>query len=226
MMGSYSKISTLLRSPFWQYAELLTIFIAIPFVFFLYPSRWLIHLTLLILAGYAFSLLRLLTGTTWLSIWHGQEWSSRDRRFAFYRFLVSTFFLIVVTFLKLPERFFFLPQHYPLLWVVIMFLYPLLSVFPQEILFRTYLIARYQRILPSLIARYTLSALSFGYVHIVFHNWVAPLLSLIGGAFFSFSYYQHQSLKWAALEHAAYGCMVFTVGIGAYFVVNSPLFSP
>jgi hypothetical protein len=49
---------------------------------------------------------------------------------------------------------------------------------------------------------------------------VAPLLSFICGVIVARSYSEHRALKWAVAEHAAYGCMVFTVGLGFYFLVG------
>ena len=64
------------------------------------------------------------------------------------------------------------------------------------------------------------NAFSFGFIHLVFHNLVSPFLCLLAGGLFAHSYQQHRALKWAVLEHAAYGCMVFTVGLGSYFLVG------
>ncbi|MDE2029057.1 MAG: hypothetical protein KGI97_00670 [Alphaproteobacteria bacterium] len=63
---------------------------------------------------------------------------------------------------------------------------------------------------------------AFGFVHIVFHNPVSPLLALICGFFLAGSYMRHASLKKAAIEHALYGDMVFTAGLGVYFLVGHP----
>jgi hypothetical protein len=37
---------------------------------------------------------------------------------------------------------------------------------------------------------------------------------------FAYSYRQHRSLKWSVIEHAVYGCFVFTAGIGFYFLIG------
>ena len=57
----------------------------------------------------------------------------------------------------------------------------------------------------------------FAYVHIIFINPVAPLLTLIGGYFFTSTYAKHKSLALVTIEHALYGNMLFTLGLGWYF---------
>jgi membrane protease YdiL (CAAX protease family) len=61
------------------------------------------------------------------------------------------------------------------------------------------------------------SALAFGYAHIVLHNWPSVLLSTIGGVLFASSYRRSQSTLLVAVEHAIYGCFVFSVGLGGLF---------
>jgi len=39
----------------------------------------------------------------------------------------------------------------------------------------------------------------------------------VGGGLFTQNYVRYRSLKWVVIEHAAYGCAVFTVGLGQYF---------
>lgn len=112
---------------------------------------------------------------------------------------------------------FVLPNERPTLWVLIMILYPLLSVWPQEVLYRSFLHHRYAPILNRRSARIAVSAFAFGYMHIVFLNVVAPALCLLGGLLFAITYERTRSLLAASIEHALYGCWVFTVGLGAYF---------
>jgi hypothetical protein len=43
------------------------------------------------------------------------------------------------------------------------------------------------------------------------------LLTLIGGWFFAETYARTRSMRLVWLEHALYGCLVFTIGLGDYF---------
>ena len=61
------------------------------------------------------------------------------------------------------------------------------------------------------------SAITFGFVHIVFGNWLAVLLSAIGGVLFSTTYLRTASLAVVCLEHALFGDFLFTIGLGRFF---------
>jgi membrane protease YdiL (CAAX protease family) len=61
------------------------------------------------------------------------------------------------------------------------------------------------------------SALAFALVHLVFRNPIAPPLSLVGGLLFAATYERTGSSLVATIQHALFGCWVFTVGLGWYF---------
>jgi hypothetical protein len=46
---------------------------------------------------------------------------------------------------------------------------------------------------------------------------VAPFLSLFVGFMLANSYAQHRSLRLVWIEHALYGCLAFTFGLGWFF---------
>lgn len=117
----------------------------------------------------------------------------------------------------MPEVLFRLPRDNPGVWVAIMLLYPALSVWPQEVLYRAFFHHRYGMLLPNMAMRIVTSAAVFGYMHVVFLNWVAPALTFLGGLLFAYTYERTKSVAAASVEHALYGCCVFTIGIGSYF---------
>lgn len=116
-----------------------------------------------------------------------------------------------------PERAFSLPREKPALWMMIMLFYPLLSVYPQEVIFRAFFFRRYAPLFPRPWAMITASAVAFGYVHIVFENVIAVAMTAIGGIMFGYTYARSRSTFAASVEHTLYGCLVFTVGLGEYF---------
>ena len=61
------------------------------------------------------------------------------------------------------------------------------------------------------------SAAAFSLLHVIYGNAPAVIFSFIGGYLFSRTYADTQSLFVTSLEHAIYGNMVFTVGLGHYF---------
>jgi uncharacterized protein len=127
---------------------------------------------------------------------------------------------IAVYFLA-PQLLFSLLRRSPGLWALIFLLYPLLSVYPQEFLYRAFFFHRYQRLFGSGWGMVAASALAFGFVHIIFRNWLAVGLCVIGGFLFSFTYKNSGSLLLACLDHAIFGNFLFTIGLGQFFYHGS-----
>jgi membrane protease YdiL (CAAX protease family) len=59
-----------------------------------------------------------------------------------------------------------------------------------------------------------LSGTLFAYAHIVFRSGVALALTLAGGVLFARTYARTRSLLVCQIEHALYGCFLFTIGLG------------
>lgn len=123
----------------------------------------------------------------------------------------------------LPARFLSLPRENTELWVMIMFLYPVFSVYPQEVIFRTFLFQRYHKIFPSDWAKIVASAVVFGLAHLMFNTWIAVAMTVVGGVLFAWTYARTKSTVFAAIEHALWGDFIFTIGLGAYFYGGSAL---
>ena len=116
-----------------------------------------------------------------------------------------------------PQLLFSLIRSSPRLWTLIFFLYPLFSVYPQELLYRAYFFHRYQPLFGNGWGMIFASALAFGFVHIIFRNWLAVGLCMIGGFLFSLTYQKSGSLLLACLDHAIFGNFLFTIGLGEFF---------
>jgi membrane protease YdiL (CAAX protease family) len=120
-----------------------------------------------------------------------------------------------------PQLLFSFVKRAPVLWAAIMLLYPLLSVYPQELLYRAFFFHRYQPVFGSGWTMLLASAFAFGFVHIIFGNWLAVGLCVLGGLLFSFTYQQSGSLLLACLDHALFGNFIFTIGLGRFFYHGS-----
>jgi CAAX protease family protein len=120
-----------------------------------------------------------------------------------------------------PQLLFSFVKRAPLFWALIMLLYPLLSVYPQEFLYRAFFFHRYQPLFGSGWSMVLASALAFGFVHIIFGNWLAVGLCVIGGLLFSYTYQQSGSLLFTCLDHAIFGNFIFTIGLGQFFYHGS-----
>lgn len=116
-----------------------------------------------------------------------------------------------------PSLFLTFPRARPWLWLLVMVLYPLLSAYPQELIYRAFLFKRYETILPTNAARIVASVLVFSFLHVVFDNWIAVVLTIPAGFIFTRTYVRTNSLFLVSLEHALYGCIVFTSGLGRFF---------
>lgn len=115
------------------------------------------------------------------------------------------------------EHLFDMPREQPWLWVTILLLYPLLSVYPQELLFRAFLLRRYAQLFGRGRGAAAASAAAFGFAHLIFGNVLAVVLTVGGGWLFARRYQQTRSLLTVSVEHALYGITIFTVGLGRFF---------
>lgn len=136
------------------------------------------------------------------------------------RFLVLGTLVSLGVWLFMPERFMSFPRTALQRWVMVMLLYPILSVVPQEIIWRAFFFRRYREIFRSPAAMIFASACAFAFIHILLENAIAVGLTLVGGVLFATTYQRTRSLAAASLEHALYGCLVFTIGLGWYFFLG------
>ena len=116
-----------------------------------------------------------------------------------------------------PDDLFAMPRDQPLLWAAIVVGYPLLSVCPQELLFRVFLLHRYAPVFGRGRAAATASAAAFGFAHLLFGNVLAVVVTIAGGWLFARRYQRTGSLLTVSVEHALYGLTIFTIGLGRYF---------
>ena len=133
------------------------------------------------------------------------------------RFGVCAVLLAGFVFFIYPDNFFNMPFEEPYLWIAIMIIYPLLSVYPQELIYRAFFFERYRRLFPNSWSTVLVSGIVFGLIHIIYQNPLAVLLTLVGGIFFAETFARTRSLRLVWLEHALYGCLIFTIGLGEFF---------
>jgi membrane protease YdiL (CAAX protease family) len=129
--------------------------------------------------------------------------------------------LAIAVYFLAPQLLFSLIRRSPGLWALIFLLYPLLSVYPQELLYRAFFFHRYEPLFGRGRGMLLASALAFAFVHIIFRNWLAVGLCAIGGFLFSLTYQTSGSLLLACLDHAIFGNFLFTIGLGQFFYHGS-----
>ena len=136
-------------------------------------------------------------------------------------FLIGGTAVTLLTVWLRPDLLFRLPRENPTLWIAVLLLYPLLSVYPQELIFRTLLEHRYRDLLSTGTAFVVASGLTFGLAHLFFANPLAPTMTLVGGLMFAYTYHETGSTLIASVEHALWGDLLFTIGLGWYFYGGS-----
>ncbi|UOG76692.1 CPBP family glutamic-type intramembrane protease [Hymenobacter tibetensis] len=152
-------------------------------------------------------------------LWRGPVGRNERRQFEriLWRFAVSAILLLAVVGFFTPGKLFNMPRTQPMLWLSVLVSYPLLSVYPQEVIYRALFFNRYRPLFRGAYATLLASAGSFAFMHLVFQNWPAVLLTLIGGWLFAETYARTYSLRLVWLEHTLYGILIFTIGLGDYF---------
>jgi membrane protease YdiL (CAAX protease family) len=111
-----------------------------------------------------------------------------------------------------PDHLFDLPRESPWLWLAVVIFYPLLSLYPQELLFRAFLLHRYAPVFGTAWAAAAASAVASGSAHIIFGSVRSVPLTLAGLLARRF---QHtRSLLVASVEH---GVLAFTIGLDDLF---------
>lgn len=124
--------------------------------------------------------------------------------------ILTTAFLWVTN----KEDLFIVLRSKPKLWLFILFIYSFFSVYPQELIYRTFFFKRYHNLWSSKAFLVFINATSFALAHIFFKNTLVLILTFLGGILFAFTYLKTKSTLLVSIEHAVYGCWLFTVGMG------------
>jgi membrane protease YdiL (CAAX protease family) len=116
-----------------------------------------------------------------------------------------------------PDALFSFPRRSPRHWLIIMIMYPLLSVVPQTLIYRILFVRRYSDLFRTKTATLIIGATVFSLAHAMFKNEVVLIMTFLGGILFLKNYQKSQSLWLNILEHSLYGNLLFTLGYGHYF---------
>lgn len=146
-----------------------------------------------------------------------QRVSAADLRRVLRRFGVAAMLLTAAIAVATPERLLDWPRERPAMWLSVLLAYPLLSVLPQEMIYRQFLFRRLRSFRRDDRWSVAASALAFGALHGIYQNALAIALTLVGGWFFADTYRRTRSLRLVWAEHALYGVLIFTIGLGDFF---------
>jgi len=196
--------------------ELILLFIALPLAFRFKPFPFPPIPALWLLAAYC--LYQLLRDGTFnrTQLWNEHVLAAAAPQILIIFAVVAVMVAAAVYFFA-PQTLFSFVRRAPAFWLLVMILYPVLSVYPQGIIYRAFFFERYRMLFPNPAVLIVVSAVAFSFAHIIFRNPIALIFTLVGGLLFAWRYAATGSLLTSSFEHALYGCWMFTIGLGQYF---------
>ena len=202
-----------MQSVTYKLTEFFLIFIILPVSFALdYPFEIKAFLAVFGFAYVIYVLLKI-EGTKfraapnlhWRSFWKN----------VFIKLLIISFLTISYMLLTAKSDLFHVLYREPKLWVIILFAYAMFSVYPQELIYRTLYFQRYRSLFKSKSLFIFINAIVFSLAHIFYRNPLVLLMTFLGGILFAMTYDKTKSTLLVSIEHAIYGCWLFTVGMGS-----------
>ena len=197
----------------YKLAELFIVFVLLPISFAFEFSLW-IKLAIGFL-GFAYlvyvllkiegSDLKLAPNLNWKTFW----------KHTLVKFTVIAFVTMGYVYFTDEQALFRIIVHKPALWLFVLFLYSVFSVYPQELAYRAFFFKRYEHLLKNKRQLMFLNAIMFSLGHLFFKNTLVLMLTFIGGLLLASTYNKTKSMVLVSIEHALYGCWLFTVGMGS-----------
>ena len=201
-----------MESKQYKFIELLLIFILIPIS---YTFNYAPILKLIIgVLGFSYILYVLFkVEKVKFSILKNIDWKS------FWKSTCLKLFVIAITtaffvWLTDKESLFTVMLNKPKMWILILFFYTFFSVYPQELIYRTFFFKRYKNLFKNDVLFIITNAILFSLAHLFFRNAIVIFITYIGGILFAVTYKKTKSTLLVSIEHAVYGCWLFTVGMG------------
>lgn len=147
------------------------------------------------------------------------KFPDKDHWKTFWRETIIKFAIVVLVtglyvFLIAPDTLFSIVIKKPGLWIIILFVYTFLSVWPQEIIYRTFFFERYKEWVNNKWLFIFINAILFSLAHLFLRSFLVQTITFIGGVLFAYTYQKTKSTTLASIEHAIYGNWLFTVGMG------------
>lgn len=125
--------------------------------------------------------------------------------------------VLAIAWFLVPDRMFDFPRYSPNRFLLVIALYPFLSVLGQELAYRLLFFERYRVLFPNDASAIVASAFIFALAHAFYFNWVAVTLSFAGGLAFAWAYVRTHSFPAIWIFHSIAGQVLFTSGLGTFF---------
>lgn len=211
--------------PYWLWLECLLVFAGIPLLYWtgLLSASWM-SVPLIVVTVPAVLWLGRREGFSRQTFWVTDVVAERALlSLVLWRFALTASLLLAIAWWWIPEHWLDLPRQQPVLWLAFIVAYPLLSVYPQELLYRSFFYRRYAALIADRRVLVLLNALLFSWVHIVFNSVLALVYTFIGALYFSHTYLKGRSLRLVCLEHALYGSLLISIGHARDFLTSDAL---
>lgn len=192
--------------------ELFILFIAIPISLLLPYSFKIKGATILVAFVYLLYILFAKTGIKF-NIKKDINWRGFFKTTAI-KFVVVALATAAYVYLMDPSKLFCVPRTDMQLFIGILCVYTFLSVWPQELIYRTFFFARYGQFFENKALLIFVNAIVFSLAHIFLQNTLVTVLTFIGGLLFAYTFSKTKSTTLVSIEHAFYGNWLFTVGLG------------
>lgn len=202
---------------YWLPIEFILLCIALPTFIIVFRQAPNMFMYLWGAYGFCYLVMRYHLGIKLKDLWKWNAVTWENMKPILIRWVLACIGMTIFIYFYDPDRMFRLLLERPGFIPFLLVLYPLLSAFPQEFIFCSFFFERYKRFFSTQTAIIIASALVFAYAHVLFINWVAPLLSIIAGLIFAHTYAKTRSLALVTIEHGLYGNYLFVVGLGWYF---------
>jgi len=148
-----------------------------------------------------------------LKVNKGMNWKAFWKRLAIMFVVIALTTTAFVWFTE-PKALFYVPRTNIPLLLGILFIYTFLSVWPQEVIYRTFFFERYGSLFKSKPLFVFVNAIVFSLAHIFFKSTLVTILTFIGGILFGLTYLKYRSTTLVSIEHALYGNWLYAVGLG------------
>ncbi len=203
----------MMQRPLYKLAELMIIFVLVPISFALNYSPY-IKLTIGVIGFLYIIFVLLRVEKNKFKVAPNLKWKEFWKQTLLHFIFIALITTVYVWYTDKTQLFNVMLNNSKL-WVFILFFYSCFSVYPQELIYRTFFFQRYEKLFKSKWLFILVNAALFSLAHIFFKNTLVMFLTFIGGILFALTFQRTRSTLLVSIEHAIYGCWLFTVGMGA-----------
>lgn len=192
--------------------EFIIIYFILPVVLVIANVEYLFFLILILVSIYAFFTLKKDKEFNLKSLLHKICWKE-----VLILNIIFAVNIYLYTLIFYPELLFSLPKKNLTLLIMIIIFYPVVSVAPQELIYRVFFCQRYKKILGHNYGNIIfINTIVFAFGHIIFLNLTALIFTAIASPIFLIVYLRY-SFASCLLLHALSGLLVFIFGLGNFF---------